>query len=599
MPFSSYFPFDTLEAGVALPNRFKPTPNNPVDPPNVKASKKGPEAAHLLVPHDSAEKDVLHKIDLSTALQYGTAQGYPSLYSFVRGFVQINMHPNIPYDGGAEVILTCGSTDGFSKILECFTNIWDEERDWIRDREGVLCEEFAYMNAIQTAAPRGLNIVTVKVDDEGMLAHGPGGLADVLDNWDVYRGKRPHIIYTVTMGQNPTSGLLSIKRRKEIYAICQKYDVLIAEDDPYWFLQFPSANESSVKARGHAVSENHPLEPYNYNTANGGKSSGFDFLDSLVPSYLSIDVDGRVIRMDTFSKCVAPGARLGWLTAQPKVVETIQRITETSTQQPSGFVQSVIAELLAGPSDTADDPGKGGSKDGSGWKVDGWVRWLEGLRGNYERRMQTMASALEEGRYLVRQSTNAEGFEEVSKTQIYDFNYPMAGMFLWLRCHFDTHPLYTEPHLLGSHNFTGPDLSRAFWLFQTKPKYRVLAAPGQMFAPSPAVSEESAWQYFRLCFAAVDEAIVKSSSENFVESARDFWKLTAKEVQELLDELAAPAPPDAAEAMAMSQVSLQMPEPVIVLILNRRSTRSIRLFANRREKFASIERILYTVRMNR
>jgi len=36
------------------------------------------------------------------------------------------------------------------------------------------------------------------------------------------------------MGQNPTSGVLSIQRRKEIYALCCKYDVCIIEDDPYW-----------------------------------------------------------------------------------------------------------------------------------------------------------------------------------------------------------------------------------------------------------------------------------------------------------------------------------------------------------------------------
>ena len=546
---------------MALPNRFKPTANDPVDPPTSQSSKKGPEAARLLVPHDSAEKDVLHKIDLTTALQYGTAQGYPSLYAFVRSFVQTNMHPNVPYEGGPEVILTCGSTDGFHKILECFTNIWDEERDWIRDREGILCEEYAYMNAVQTAAPRGLNIVPVKIDDEGMLAYGPGGLADILDNWDVYRGKRPHIIYTVTMGQNPTSGVLSLKRRKQIYEICQKYDILIAEDDPYWFLQYPSANALSMKARGHPVSLNHPTETCNYNTMSGGRSSGFAFLDSLVPSYLAVDVDGRVVRMDTFSKSVAPGCRLGYITAQPRVVEAILHITETSTQQPSGFVQSMIAELLQGPSGDSGDPGKGGSKDGSGWKVNGWVRWLEGLRGNYERRMQLMASTLEDGRYLVRQTPTTEGFEEVSKVQIYDFTYPMGGMFLWLKCFYETHPLFAQPDLLSSHSFTGPELSQAFWLFQTKPKYRVLAAPGTMFAPSAKIRDESAWQYFRLCFAAVDDEIVKTSSENFVEAARDFWKISAKEVQELLEELKEPESMSMNEVMASAQVSIRMTLP--------------------------------------
>ena len=150
------------------------------------------------MPHDSSEANLLRKIDLTTALQYGTAQGYPPLYYFLRQFTREILHPNVPYKGGPEIILTCGSTDGFSKTLEAFSNVWDEQRDWIREREGLLCEEFAYMNAIQAARPRGLNIVPVAIDDEGMMAHGEGGLAEVLQHWDFRRGKRPHLMYTVT-----------------------------------------------------------------------------------------------------------------------------------------------------------------------------------------------------------------------------------------------------------------------------------------------------------------------------------------------------------------------------------------------------------------
>lgn len=76
--------------------------------------------------------------------------------------------------------------------------MWSEERDWIREREGILCEEFAYMNAIQAARPRGLQVVPVKIDLEGMLPTGEGGLEDVLANWDCKKGKRPHLMYTVT-----------------------------------------------------------------------------------------------------------------------------------------------------------------------------------------------------------------------------------------------------------------------------------------------------------------------------------------------------------------------------------------------------------------
>lgn len=54
------------------------------------------------------------------------------------------------------------------------------------------------MNAIQACRPRGLNVVPVKMDLEGMLPTGPGGLEDVLANWDESKGKRPHLMYTVT-----------------------------------------------------------------------------------------------------------------------------------------------------------------------------------------------------------------------------------------------------------------------------------------------------------------------------------------------------------------------------------------------------------------
>lgn len=150
------------------------------------------------MPKASGTKDVLRKIDLTSALQYGTAQGYPPLYSFLRQFTRENLHPNVPYAGGPEIILTVGATDGFAKSIEALSNTWSEEKDSVRDREGLLCEEFAYMNAVQAARPRGLNIVPVAIDEEGMKASGKGGLEDVLENWDPSKGKRPHLIYTVT-----------------------------------------------------------------------------------------------------------------------------------------------------------------------------------------------------------------------------------------------------------------------------------------------------------------------------------------------------------------------------------------------------------------
>ena len=191
-----------------MPQRFLPTPNNPVGPPREPpidllshtdiSDQSAQFSSRILVPDTSKETDVLRKIDVKSALQYGTAQGYPPLYYYLRQFTRVNLHPNCPYEGGPEIILTCGATDGFSKSIEALSNVWDEKRDRVGDREGMLVEEFAYMNAIQAARPRGLNIVPVAIDNQGMLADGKGGLEDVLANWDENKGKRPHLIYTVT-----------------------------------------------------------------------------------------------------------------------------------------------------------------------------------------------------------------------------------------------------------------------------------------------------------------------------------------------------------------------------------------------------------------
>jgi len=324
------------------------------------------------------------------------------------------------------------------------------------------------------------------------------------------------------------------------------YDIIIIEDDPYWYLQYPSANSLSLTYRGHRASNDaRPGDPHHYKyspawkpgdsalpTASPPKSSGYPFLDSLVPSYLSVDYQGRVVRLDTFSKTVAPGCRLGWITTQPALCERLLRITETSTQQPSGFVQSMIAELILGPQN---QHGRGGGQDDKGWNVDGWVRWLEGLRGNYERRMNTMCTVFEEGRFLVKSVrrkswiNNTDDDQEgavVDKHEIYAFTYPLGGMFVWLRMHFENHPLWRK---VGAEK-----LAHACWVYLTTPKYLVLVAPGWVFAPTEEIRREKSWAFFRVCFAAVDEGEVEKMSQRFVAGVQSFWgKKSVEEVEGL------------------------------------------------------------------
>ncbi|KIH88382.1 aromatic amino acid aminotransferase [Sporothrix brasiliensis 5110] len=600
LPNVQYFPYDTLEAKIAKPVRWTPSPNKQgtaddnegdedlvlvtdgvaaVNVASQASSAPSDRAApeRLVVPKISPGGVLpTEKIDLATALQYGGSDGYPPLLSWIRNFAREYLHPNVPYEGGVDVVLTVGSTDGLSKTLELFVDNWNPVRDDISTRPGLLCEGFVYGNVLSQIAPKGLQVVTVEADAEGMVPYGPGGLEDVLANWDETRGRRPHIMYTVTMGHNPTGIVLSLERRKQLYEICSHYDVIIAEDDPYWYLQYPSAAVNEAASRNLPTPKS-PVVPPTIDEAAGQRSTGFAFLDSLVPSFLAVDVDGRVVRLDTFSKTVAPGCRLGWITAQPAFIERFTRIAETGTAQPSGFVQSLISELVMGPlpssgassfSASASSPSSASpsatemavrkkSKSDptfSGWQVGGWVRWLEGLRGEYERRMNRMCTILDEGSFQLKQGTPVRSSDAdwgvITKTQLYSYDWPRGGMFVWIRLHFEVHPLWQAPRANGVPGdvIDGPLFSMALMFFLSSKPHLVLISPGTMFSADDSVRAERGWAYYRLCFAAESDANLIESSKRLVTAIHKFWKIKkAQDFEDILNSSPA-AMADAAEA---------------------------------------------------
>jgi DNA-binding transcriptional MocR family regulator len=183
----------------------------------------------------------------------------------------------------------------------------------------------------------------------------------------------------------------------------------------------------------------------------------------------------------------------------------------------------MVAQLILGQqvdSDSGDS-----KKSDRGWQMDGWVRWLEGLRGGYERRMQAMCSILEEGKYLIdtdaglrrSQPHEESAWEVVDKVQMYDFDWPTGGMFVWIKIRLDTHPLHGK--------YEPARLSKALWAHLTQKPYLCLLGPGSIFAPSQETRDRS-WQYYRLCFAAMPEAEVGSITVRLVDGFRAFWQRT-------------------------------------------------------------------------
>ncbi len=68
-------------------------------------------------------------------------------------------------------------------------------------------------------------------------------------------------------------------------------------------------------------------------------------LEGLGQTYLSMDVDGRVVRLDSFSKFLLPGMRLGWVTAHPDMLQKICFALHASTMGPCSYTQVSIFNM--------------------------------------------------------------------------------------------------------------------------------------------------------------------------------------------------------------------------------------------------------------
>lgn len=305
LPSPQYFPFESISAAVLAPTTFQTTSSdeNTWWSTLFGAAAKKPTSVIHIPKYAKGPIDPARTVQLSTALQYTQATGLPSLQSFIRVFTARVFTP-----GTADWVTTMhtGSTAAWAQICTTLCEPGD----------GVLCEAFTYPSALSTAWPSGIKPVPCAMDGQGLTG---AGLIDVLNNWDVdARGgmRRPTLLYTIPVCQNPSGATMSRERKQEIYDICVKYDVVICEDDPYYFLQAGPYTRQAARASVEAV------------------ESDDEFLASLVPSFLAYDKLGYVVRIDTFSKTICPGSRLGWITSNPLFGERLLRAFESNYQAP-------------------------------------------------------------------------------------------------------------------------------------------------------------------------------------------------------------------------------------------------------------------------
>ena len=134
-----------------------------------------------------------------------------------------------------------------------------------------------------------------------------------------------HIIYAVPSFSNPSSGLMSLRRRQQLVQVAREHDALIVTDDVYDQLQWPTndiatssnkdsaANISNGQEQGHKVSQCAGFDPAK------------DSIRACLPRIVDIDRTwedgtnrpsadgfGNAVSNGSFSKIVGPGCRTGW-----------------------------------------------------------------------------------------------------------------------------------------------------------------------------------------------------------------------------------------------------------------------------------------------
>ena len=70
------------------------------------------------------------------------------------------------------------------------------------------------------------------------------------------------------------------------------------------------------------------------------------FNEAPPPSLRELDDHNLVIYLNTFSKVMAPGLRLGWIAAAPSIVEQIAIIKQRLDPHTPNLVQMAVARML-------------------------------------------------------------------------------------------------------------------------------------------------------------------------------------------------------------------------------------------------------------
>ncbi|KAL2839676.1 pyridoxal phosphate-dependent transferase [Aspergillus pseudodeflectus] len=376
------------------------------------------------------------ELDLTQFLQYGSGAGNTHLLEKCRALTEKVHAPPGQYD----CLLHPGNINAWAKVVGLLCE----------DNGFVIFEEYTYPSAQALWIPLGIRAVPVPADAEGTRA---SAFREMMEGWDgrVRGARRPRV-----------------EKRKDIYEICVELDIIIVEDDPYYFLQYPSYTSSKTTTRSPNQFTPLPTDP---------------FLKTLIPSFLSLDTQSRVIRLESFSKALFPGLRLGYFIANPMFIERLLRATEVETQDPSGLSQAFVLALL------------------TRWGIAGdWI--LDAFHKEF------VVVPAEDSPVPGAQGLVACLRSETPDSQlrpVFSFVDPSAGMSVWCKFHFGDVTRFLE--LRDASTFTSPSRS----------------ASGAGKVTTSARGAEAGTAHFRFSFATPTKEQIFEGVERVARVVRRYW----------------------------------------------------------------------------
>ncbi|WP_063731450.1 PLP-dependent aminotransferase family protein [Streptomyces sp. RTd22] len=212
-------------------------------------------------------------------------------YSGVEGTPElrawIGHHEGVPAD---RVLVTNGALHSLSLVFDALLDPGDL----------VAVEDPGYPLALRVLGRSHVTYLPVPTGPDGLDIDA---LAGALEG-----GARPKVLYTVPDFHNPTGATLPAAARVRLVELAEAYGFTVVADSPYRELRYSG-------------------DP--------------------VPQ-LSTDSD-RVVRVNSFSKTLGPGLRLGWIVGPPWLLPAVARLRANQDQHSSTFTQTIATALLTTP----------------------------------------------------------------------------------------------------------------------------------------------------------------------------------------------------------------------------------------------------------